>query len=106
MKIPYFIGLPSWIIQDGNYEDFKRGDQAAFALEFNAPAALDVIQEDARAPSLEHLHSSIYRILGKVIHVRDCEWWAIDVGTLMYKAGKPPPEAEEGDPPRQPMTRW
>jgi hypothetical protein len=96
MKDHFFIGLSSWIIQDGNYVDFKKGDQAAFALELNAITALDVIQPGARAPSLEHLHSSIYRILGKVIHIRDCEWWAIDVGVLMYRGGRPPPDAEEG----------
>jgi hypothetical protein len=28
------IDLSSWIIQDGNYPDFVRGQQAAFALQF------------------------------------------------------------------------
>jgi hypothetical protein len=65
MKNSLIVGLSSWIIQDGNYRDFKRGDQASFALEFNAPTALDVV-EDAQTPSLEHLHGSIYRVLGKV----------------------------------------
>jgi len=30
------VGLSSWIIQDGNYGDFSRGERAAFALEFYA----------------------------------------------------------------------
>ena len=33
-KNSLIIGLSSWFIQDGNYRDFKRGDQVAFALEF------------------------------------------------------------------------
>ena len=31
-----FIGLDSWIIQDGNYGDFHVGEEACFALEFYA----------------------------------------------------------------------
>jgi hypothetical protein len=96
MKNSLIVGLSSWIIQDGNYRDFKRGDRASFALEFNAPTALDVVEDDAQTPSLEHLHSSIYRVLGNVVHVREMEWWAIDVGVLMYRGGRPPPDAGEG----------
>jgi len=32
--------LSSWIIQDGNYADFKTSDTASFALEFSFPANL------------------------------------------------------------------
>ena len=28
------VGLASWVIQDGNYDDFKEGQEVAFALEF------------------------------------------------------------------------
>jgi hypothetical protein len=31
------VGLSSWIIQDGNYGNFSRGADAAFALEFHGP---------------------------------------------------------------------
>lgn len=31
----FFIGLDSWIIQDGNYGDFHRGQEATFAVEFH-----------------------------------------------------------------------
>ena len=48
------VGLASWIIQDGNYGDFKRGDRKAFALEFWASAKLDTVKrEGATMPSLE-----------------------------------------------------
>jgi hypothetical protein len=90
MQSPFIIGLSSWIIQDGNYEDFRRGDQASFALEFYAPTVLSVFENSRETPSLEHLHSSTYQIVGKIVHVRDPEWWAIDTGLLMYGMGRPP----------------
>ncbi len=31
------VGLDAWIIQDGNYGDFERGEVAEFALEFTLP---------------------------------------------------------------------
>jgi hypothetical protein len=31
------VGLFSWIIQDGNYDDFEVGQAAKFALEFYPP---------------------------------------------------------------------
>ena len=39
MKDSTLVGLSSWILSDGNYEDFKRGDYAAIALEFYPPSA-------------------------------------------------------------------
>jgi hypothetical protein len=91
------IGLSSWIIADGNYEDFKRGDKAQFALEFHAINSLDVVPSDGRAVSLQRLHDCTYRILGKIVHIRDRgEWWAIDVGVLMYQMGRLPAGVEEG----------
>jgi hypothetical protein len=96
MESSLIIGLSSWIIQDGNYSDFKRGDHTAFALEFRAPSALSLVEGSGQAVSLAHLRDSTYRIVGKIVHVRDCEWWAIDVGVLTYQAGRPPPGAEEG----------
>jgi hypothetical protein len=96
MNNSLIVGLSSWIIQDGNYGEFKRGDQPAFALEFSAPSALSVIEGGGQTASLDHLHGGTYRIAGKVVHVLDIEWWAIDVGVLMYQEGRPPSDAEEG----------
>lgn len=31
----WFIGLPSWVLQDGNYTDFHTGERRQFALEFH-----------------------------------------------------------------------
>jgi hypothetical protein len=90
------IGLSSWIIQDGNYPDFKKGDTASFALEFYAPAELAVAPDSGQVTALEHLRDSTYQIRGKVAHVRDIEWWAIDTGILMFREERPPPGVEQG----------
>ena len=95
MKSPFIVGLSSWIIQDGNYEDFKRGDSVAFALEFYSPSGLSVLEEGYHVASLERLHSSVYQIVGRVIHVHDGEWWVIDAGILMYREERPPFGVEE-----------
>jgi hypothetical protein len=92
----FMVGLPSWIIQDGNYEDFKRGDQASFALEFYAPAGLSVAQVNGPSCELEYLQGSTYRLVAEVFHVREVEWWAIDAGIRMYRDGRPPPGIKEG----------
>ena len=93
----FIVGLSSWIIQDGNYPDFTRGAQVAFALEFYSANGLSILDEGGQVASLEHLHSSTYRLVGRVIHLRDSEWWAIDAGLLMYRKEKPPFGLKEGD---------
>ena len=96
MQKLFMVGLPSWIIQDGNYEDFTRGDQASFALEFYAPAGLSAPQVDRPSCELEYLRGSTYRLVAEVFHVREVEWWAIDAGIRMYRDGRPPHGIKEG----------
>jgi hypothetical protein len=89
------IGLSGWIIQDGNYPNFKRGDQVAFAIEFFCPEPLSVVEEASRQlESIQSIGVDHYQIVGKVIHVRDSDWWALDAGILMYREQKPPPGIE------------
>ena len=38
------VRLSAWTIQDGNYGDFARGDEVAFAVEFYASQALTEFQ--------------------------------------------------------------
>jgi hypothetical protein len=90
---PLVVGLSSWIIQDGNYGDFRRGKQVAFALEFYA--STDWVEVYALAPSLVHKGEGRYRSVGQVVHVAD-EWWAIDVGFLLFDRAKPPPVVRLG----------
>jgi hypothetical protein len=92
------VGLASWIIQDGNYGDFRRGDRKAFALEFFASTDLDKVKaESTTLPSLERGWGAIHKALGKVVHVTD-DWWVIDTGILIYNgAEKPPTDVRVGD---------
>jgi hypothetical protein len=78
------VGLASWIIQDGNYGDFNRGYGAAFALEFRASTELHEV-EPRGTPSLSPASDggARYEAVGQVAHTTD-EWWAIDVGILLY----------------------
>ncbi len=70
------IGLSSWVIADGNYPHFKRGQRASFALTFYAPDPLslpsDTLSMDPPAvdrPSMQHLEGSEYLVTAKVTHV-------------------------------------
>jgi hypothetical protein len=97
MRNSFVIGLDSWVIQDGNYPDFKRGEDVSFALEFYSPTELSLEEaERSQVVWLEHIDADLYRIFAKVIHVRDCEWWAIDAGVLMYREERPPRGVELG----------
>lgn len=96
MKDSFIIGLPSWTIQDGNYGDFKRGDRVSFALEFYAPSGLATAEVADQQVTLEYVRGSTYRMVAKVFHVREVEWWAIDAGIRMYREGRPPPGIKEG----------
>jgi hypothetical protein len=99
------IGLSSWIIADGNYEHFKCGDRASFALGFypaNSPLEiprdwLSVNPPGVDRASIRHVEGSDYIVTAKVTQVLDYEgWWVIDAGILMYRAGMPPDDVKPG----------
>jgi hypothetical protein len=91
------IGIDAWIIQDGNYPDFARDGRAAFALEFYAAAPLiEVEPKSSLLPSLVNTEPAHYEALGRVVHVAD-DWWAIDVGTVLFHEEKPPINARLGN---------
>jgi hypothetical protein len=99
MKNTFIIGLSSWIIQDGNYGDFTKGDVAAFALQFYSPTEELSVggAEDRQIASLKHVRSCFYKVVAKVVHIQtDLEWWAIDAGILMYRDGRYPREIALG----------
>ncbi|WP_454740457.1 hypothetical protein [Cupriavidus necator] len=70
------IGLNAWIIQDGNYTDFRVGDRARFALEFGGrhlkPSA-------SRGKRYEPKGSAVYSVVGQVTFSAP-NAWAIDFG--------------------------
>lgn len=82
----FMIGLGGWIIQDGNYSDFRVGEERAFALEFSELEPLDLVHDrnNASAAGLSHVKASTYDVHGHVIHVGGA-WWAIDAGVLMFQ---------------------
>jgi len=83
MSDTFFVGMDSWIIQDGNYGDFKVGEIRSFALEFNPIGQLyptEYVNELNATLKLE----SIYSVSGKVIHKSD-DFWAIDLGIRAFQ---------------------
>ena len=99
------IGLSSWVIADGNYPHFKRGQRASFALTFYAPDPLslpsDTLSMDPPAvdrPSMQHLEGPEYLVTAKVTHVVEHDgWWVIDAGIPMYRAGLPSNNIKAGN---------
>jgi hypothetical protein len=90
------VGLSSWIIQDGNYGEFARGDQAAFAVEFYGSHELATFTpEDTPMFSLINAGAPLHRVSGQVVHVAD-DWWAIDVGMVIFRTEMPPRNVRPG----------
>jgi hypothetical protein len=90
------VGAPSWVINDGNYKDFKRGDLRPFAVQFYAPNPLD-IAENRLPVSQESIDRNRYRILNKVSHVFS-DWWVIEInGVQCFTQQRPPLGVQPGD---------
>ena len=47
-----YVGLSSWIIQDGNYSDFVKDDKAEFALEIYSQ---NIEKTDSHKTYCEHI---------------------------------------------------
>jgi hypothetical protein len=75
------IGLPSWIIQDGNYRDFSVGQEATFALEFS-PHSLT--PAEGETPRADLLAPGRYSIQGRVEFITK-EAWILDFGLQAYQ---------------------
>jgi hypothetical protein len=88
----FFVGLSSWIIQDGNYGDFAVGNAAKFALEFY-PNTIQLAR--SREPSSERIGASRYRIRGQVVYAGRSAW-VIDFGIMAYQNQEPPRIAKKG----------
>jgi hypothetical protein len=90
------VGLHSWIIQDGNYGDFARNTNAAFALEFYASSPLEIFESNPKlVPALIRIGDDDYDVVGQVIHAAD-GWWAIDVGVIVFQETEPPAAVRQG----------
>ncbi len=93
------IGLDSWIIQDGNYRDFSKGDIREFALEFYSKK-LEVVKTPLKISSkIEHIKEDLYRVEATVAYLSDsvlvicwedkCEYMAFTEGDFsdIFKVG-------------------
>ncbi len=90
------VGLAGWIIEDGNYRQFARGAEVAFALELYTSSPLNEVEPDPKlTPSLTHVGNAHYEVLGQVVYVAD-DWWVFDVGVLAFQEGKPPTNLQQG----------
>ena len=88
----FFVGLSSWIVQDGNYGDFTVGDEAKFALEFY-PHSMRPSRR--REPECELLTGNRYRIRGEVVYT-DRSAYVLDFGILAYRNQAAPKFATKG----------
>jgi hypothetical protein len=81
----FFVGLSSWIIQDGNYSDFAAGSAAKFALEFY-PHAMQFAQSGEEQS--ERIRASRYHVRGQVLYANRSAW-VIDFGIMAYQNQEP-----------------
>jgi len=91
------IGLDSWVIQDGNYKDFKTGDIVSFALEFYSKS---LQKSNNINTTIEHLKEDLYYVRAKVKYVKKNQVWVIEwykdgCQYMAYQEGAC--EFEEGD---------
>lgn len=86
------IGVSSWIIQDGNYEDFRHDEEVTFALEFfplNHTPSLSSVKQ------AKWLQASKYKVNAQLIFV-DKHCCVIDFGVLAYQRVEPPKTLQHG----------
>jgi hypothetical protein len=87
------IGLSSWIIQDGNYNDFRIGDHRKFALEF-FPG--EVKKGKNGYKTFKRIKASTFHINAEVIYCDD-GLWVIDFGYKAYREQSPPENVYTGE---------
>ncbi|RKP48099.1 hypothetical protein D7S89_12110 [Trinickia fusca] len=86
------VGLNAWIIQDGNYDDFKRGESYKLALEFGGSALTPSYE---RAVRCKYNGTSRYDVVAQVIFSTP-EVWVIDFGVKVFSESRPPRFAKIG----------
>jgi hypothetical protein len=91
----WHIGFSSWIIADGNYDNFAMGVECDFALEFCAQK-IDVEAASQPQPRCAWVKDSFYDVIGRVAF-RSKDAWVLDFGIQAYREGKPPAGARVGD---------
>lgn len=87
------IGLASWIIQDGNYGDFKVGDHGKFALEFHAEM---LERTSKRKKEIKRIKACKHRVVAEVLMAVK-GLWVVDFGFMAYGQNDPPEGIKKGD---------
>jgi len=80
------IGLSSWIVQDGNYDDFETGQVVDFALELYSKA---IRADETKQKSAKDLGRAMYSITGEIIYLTP-DVWVLDFGIRAFQESKPP----------------
>src|SRR5712692_5903370 len=75
------IYLSRWIVEDGNYDDFRVGERRTFGLEFWASSPLK--RGTDQVTSLREQHDHSYRVSGRLVFAAEGVW-VIDCGVLAY----------------------
>jgi hypothetical protein len=81
----WFFRLPAWAIQDGNYEDFRTGQTAEFAVEFYMPDWTVASQQLPPVVELapgQRVEACRYSIVAEVVPILD-HAWVIDCGVIL-----------------------
>lgn len=88
------VGLSAWIIMDGNYGEFQKGQRAAFALEFYDETSLRIAEHRSDC-FMRHESGSSYQVGGCVTHISE-NWWAMDFGIPVFQNALPPKDVRPG----------
>jgi hypothetical protein len=95
------VGLLSWIIQDGNYPEFRQGQTCAFALQWSALEPLAFV--DPAAPldrALTWRRENAYAVVADIEFIGafsgGSEWCVLDAGVRLYNPTQPPGDWKVG----------
>jgi hypothetical protein len=86
------IGVSSWIIQDGNYPDFRIGDIVKLALECHPRR---IIESSANSKQCTRLSASNYRVTAQTIFTQK-NVFVLHFGLLAYDQAPPPKWMKSG----------
>jgi hypothetical protein len=89
----WYVNVNSWIIQDGNYQDFNKNEIYHFAIEFYSDNLIETAQEEI---SSTRINASNYKICGKVVFSSN-DFVVIDIGVLIYSENKDISKYHVGD---------
>ncbi|NMV40547.1 hypothetical protein [Ralstonia insidiosa] len=86
------VGINAWVIQDGNYGDFSRGERHKFAIEFYGP---ELTTSAERMKRCHHTSEGGYAVVGEVIFATPAVW-VLDIGVKVFCESRPPEFAQVG----------